>query len=199
MSGVLLVALSGIGAGCLHAISGPDHIAAILPLAVAAQQRAVVVGASWGLGHASGAGLVGAAAIVIGQRFPIATISMVAERAVGVLLIILGIWGLMQLRARTHPTRHDHRHESRAAMHVGLFHGIAGSAQLVGVLPSLFIPTLAGKLLFLSAFGAGSAASMALFAHLAGTTRAVVHHRILLGGSSMLSVVIGVGWIALAA
>ncbi len=197
MNGLLLVASSGIGAGCLHAISGPDHLAAICPLAVVSDQRAALVGASWGLGHASGAGLVGAIAIVLGARFPIDIIAMLAERAVGVLLVTMGIWGAIQIRrAAVARVQTQGAQGARAAMHVGLFHGVAGSAQLVGVLPALFVPSLTGKLLYLGAFGLGSACAMSLFAHVVSTTCVFVHQRVLLAASSAVSVILGLVWMA---
>ena len=50
---VLLVVAAGIVAGLIHVFSGPDHLAAIAPLAMKRQGRAWITGLRWGGGHAS--------------------------------------------------------------------------------------------------------------------------------------------------
>ncbi len=49
----MLPALSGFFAGIAHVASGPDHLAAVAPLAIGKRRSlsAAAIGASWGLGH----------------------------------------------------------------------------------------------------------------------------------------------------
>ncbi|MBC7842928.1 MAG: High-affinity nickel transporter [Gemmatimonadaceae bacterium] len=195
MNAILLVALSGLGAGSLHVVSGPDHLAAVGPLAVVAQRRAALIGASWGLGHASGAVLVGAVAIMLGERVPIRALAAVAEQFVGVLLICLGLAGLRRLRLAAPGVNPSLTHGPRTALHFGVFHGVAGSAHLFGVLPALLVPTLAGKCAFLTAFGVGAALAMTAIAQALGNTRTLVSQRRLSCGASVFSVIVGVVWL----
>ncbi|MBI5362186.1 MAG: High-affinity nickel transporter, partial [Planctomycetes bacterium] len=51
----LLVLAAGLGAGALHALAGPDHLAGVAPFAARAGRRAWRVGVAWGVGHAAGA------------------------------------------------------------------------------------------------------------------------------------------------
>ena len=50
--GTLLV--SGLFAGFVHVVSGPDHLAAIAPYALDAKARAWRAGVRWGFGHSAG-------------------------------------------------------------------------------------------------------------------------------------------------
>ncbi len=50
----MLTVLSAALAGAVHVLSGPDHMAAVAPLAVADRRRGWLAGWTWGLGHASG-------------------------------------------------------------------------------------------------------------------------------------------------
>jgi len=54
----VLAILTGLLAGGVHVLSGPDHLAAVAPLAVQ-DRSAWRSGLRWGLGHSSGVLLVG--------------------------------------------------------------------------------------------------------------------------------------------
>ena len=98
-------ALAGAMAGSLHAVSGPDHLAALLPMALG--QRffsASRVGAVWGIGHGVGASLMGGVAWfvtrstavgkLVGGAGAVETLSEWMELAVGLTLVVIGILGL---------------------------------------------------------------------------------------------------------
>lgn len=98
-------ALAGATAGSLHAVSGPDHLAALLPMALG--QRffsASLVGAVWGIGHGVGASLMGGVAWfvtrstavgkLVGGAGAVETLSEWMELAVGLTLVVIGILGL---------------------------------------------------------------------------------------------------------
>ena len=188
----MFAVLSGLFAGFLHVLSGPDHLVAVAPLAVGRQRRAWSAGLRWGLGHSAGVALVGLSALALREALPLALIASVGERLVGAVLIGVGIWSLRQaLRIQVHVHAHEHdgsRHEHlhvhaadhvhpevavphahpHAAFGIGTLHGLAGSSHLIGVLPSLAFPTRLGSVLYLAAFAAGTVAAMACFSSALG-------------------------------
>mgnify|MGYP001325937977 CR=1 FL=1 len=62
---MVLTALSAALAGAVHVLSGPDHMAAVAPLAMAGRERSWLAGWTWGLGHASGVVVVAALAVLL--------------------------------------------------------------------------------------------------------------------------------------
>lgn len=105
-------------AGTVHVVSGPDHMAAIAPLAAEGKNRAWKIGFRWGLGHASGVLMVGFLSILLREVLPVNLISDWAERLVGVVLIGIGLWGLNKaLSAKIHTHQHDHNGESHSHIH----------------------------------------------------------------------------------
>lgn len=52
----------GVLAGGLHAVSGPDHLAALLPRIMGQKwHKSMRIGATWGLGHGFSATVIGLA------------------------------------------------------------------------------------------------------------------------------------------
>ncbi|KAL9268818.1 Chloroplast protein FOR GROWTH AND FERTILITY 2-like protein [Drosera capensis] len=52
---ILISAWTGFSAGCLHTLSGPEHLAACAPLSIGrTRMESAVVGALWGCGHDAG-------------------------------------------------------------------------------------------------------------------------------------------------
>jgi hypothetical protein len=220
---VLTALLAGLLAGLLHVFAGPDHLAALAPLSLKAGRRAWAVGLRWGLGHSSGVLAVAALAFALRQVVHLEAWSAWGERLVGVAMIGLGLWGLRSLfRERLHA--HEHRHEGRdhvhfhvhrpdvdhsaprahahghAAFWVGTLHGLAGTAHLVGVLPSLALPTGRETASYLAAFATGTIVAMTAFAAVVGAAspgRSERGHRWALGAASALCALTGLAWILL--
>eukprot|EP01038_Epipyxis_sp_PR26KG_P005598 gene5598-7727_t len=92
----------GVLAGGLHAITGPDHLVALLPNTVGkSSMNGVKVGAMWGLGHGLSAILLGVSAFflkgkVSGRFAFVKKLSNLAESAVGLSLIAIGIVGIRE-------------------------------------------------------------------------------------------------------
>ena len=109
--------LAGLLAGSLHVVSGPDHLAAVAPLAVRRPGVGFRVGTLWGLGHASGALAVGALG-VFGRSFvDVQALSSHAELAVGFILAGIGAWALLQSRKVVlHRHEHDHPDEGASSL-----------------------------------------------------------------------------------
>ncbi len=127
-SGALMAFAAGIAAGAIHVMSGPDHLAAVAPLSLSRGRRSWVVGLRWGLGHASGVLLVGAALLVLRHAIDLSAISGWGERVVGAVLVAVGAWGLWRAASRRVHV-HPHSHEPGGAVHVHVHVHAKGSAR----------------------------------------------------------------------
>ena len=210
---MMLVALSGAVAGIFHVLSGPDHLAAVAPLAASDRARGWRAGWTWGIGHASGVMVVAVLAVLLRDALPpLDWISAWGERTVGGALIALGLWSLShaaRLRRTPHAhgaLRHDHVHAQRgprwmrrlghghASFAVGVLHGIAGSSHFFGVLPALALPTPAASFGYIAAFGIGTVAAMTAFAGAVGRIggqRAPLSHHRLMAGTGVAAILVG--------
>ena len=122
----MISVLTGFVAGLIHVLSGPDHLAAVAPLAVEGQRRAWMTGLRWGFGHASGVVLVGVLSLLLRDVLPVDLISSWSERLVGVVLIGIGLWGFRQAFTR-HLHTHEHSHGGHPHVHVHLhLHSLPG-------------------------------------------------------------------------
>lgn len=192
----MFAALAGLAAGFLHVVSGPDHLAAVAPLATDARRTAWRSGFTWGLGHTAGVLVVGLLLIAFRELLPLDALSSWSERIVGAALVGVGLWALWQAR-RVHVHRHDggtphvhvasgrsaplpaaaHDRQHRAAARhahggasfgMGLLHGLAGSSHVFGVLPSLAFAARSDAVQYLAGFGVGAVAAMTAFAAVIG-------------------------------
>ena len=80
---MLAATLAGLTAGLIHVLSGPDHLAAVAPLA-GGRRRAWHAGFLWGLGHSGGVLAVGLLTLALRGALPIDALSSWSERIVGV-------------------------------------------------------------------------------------------------------------------
>jgi len=216
----MFAAFAGLAAGLLHVFSGPDHLAAVAPLAVGfdRQQPALSeissgvagrnrvegwrTGLQWGIGHTTGVLLIAALLLMLREQLPLDAISAYGERLVGVALIAVGAWGCrrawVQWCTGAGPRPHSHVGASFA---MGTIHGIAGSSHLFGVLPALAFSARIDSVLYLAGFGAGAIAGMSAFAAAMGLLASRAgqrHHRRysgLLYASSAAALVIGGFWL----
>lgn len=222
----MLAVISGLAAGVLHVLSGPDHLAAIAPLAVHDPRRSWRAGVRWGLGHSAGVFAVGLLMLAVRELIPFEALSAIGERLVGVVLIGVGLWGIrvaFRLQVHTHAHEHDgsrhahvhlHTHPGRehtraahghphAAFGIGVLHGFAGSAHFLGLLPALAFPTRWESGAYLAFFGIGTVAAMAGFSSLVGFLtvswggRLERNYRGLMFVCSALAVGVGGWWLVL--
>jgi len=213
---MILTLVSGAIAGAFHVLSGPDHLAAVAPLAISSRAQAWRQGWTWGLGHTSGVVVVGLLALALREVLPpVAAISSWSERIVGAALVAVGLWSVFRAlrigrRPHAHDGRtHDHTHVQRgpawarrlghphASFALGLLHGAAGSSHVLGVIPALALPSTVQALAYLAAFGAGSVAAMVAFAALVGVVRgwgARGVERALMGVCGVLALAVGATW-----
>src|SRR3981081_2187929 len=173
--------------GMQHALEA-DHIAAVSSIAARRTDVGDIVrhGLTWGLGHTLTLFAFAGLAILLGHAIP-EHFARPIETAVGVMLIGLGghvLWRLWRDRVHFHShghgegTGHIHAHShagetlphigaSHAHAHgfrwrtllVGLMHGMAGSAALLGLAASQASSPAAG-LGFVALFGIGSMIGM---------------------------------------
>ncbi|MBY0497118.1 MAG: High-affinity nickel transporter [Cyanobacteria bacterium] len=184
---------TGLAAGILHVFSGPDHLAAVAPLAVDRSRNQWSVGLQWGAGHTAGVLIIAAALLVLRERLPLEAIAAYSERIVGVALIAVGLWGIRSACVPRGASVHTHARKSFA---FGTLHGLAGSSHLFGVLPALAFAVRADAVVYLAGFGIGAIVAMAVFA--AGVGLVAIRFgqfKGLLYASSATALVIGGVWL----
>lgn len=188
--------LLGLALGMRHATDA-DHVVAVS--AIASRERspasAVMVGLSWGIGHALSIFLAGGAIILFGIVVP-PELGLGLELVVAGILIALGIANLGGFTQR----RHEHAaHSPRSAFQslgVGLAHGLAGSAA-VALLVLASIQRPEQSFAYLLVFALGTAGGMVLLTSvvalpLAYTSRRFANaHTLLTRGAGVLSLAVG--------
>jgi sulfite exporter TauE/SafE len=112
----------GFLAAAIHVLAGPDHLAAIAPLALNTKFKPWMIGMSWGIGHLLGMLGIGVLFFFFKELIPVEFISANSERIVGILLIAIGLWAIARLYYNTksqHKHAHTHRDETgNAFVHV---------------------------------------------------------------------------------
>lgn len=217
----MLLLLTGLFAGFFHVLSGPDHLAAVSPIAVENKKSSWKIGLKWGIGHTGGVYLVGILLLIFREFIPINLLASYSEKIVGFILIVIGVWGLQKIfRKNIHEHEHDgsrHYHlkkvekktatnkqnhfHSHTAMAVGILHGFAGSSHLLGVLPALALPTKNEAVIYLLAFGIGTILAMVSFSQVLGivsykfSEKSTSLYRRLGYSFSSIAIIVGVFWI----
>jgi hypothetical protein len=187
---------AGLAAGLLHVFSGPDHLAAVAPLAADGDRNHWRTGLQWGFGHTAGVLMIATLLLIVREQLPLEAISAYSERIVGVALIAVGSWGIWKA-SRTTIKTHSHAGTSFA---MGTVHGLAGSSHLFGVVPALAFSARADSILYLAGFGSGAIVGMSAFAagmgmlsvRFGGSPR---RYRGLIYASSAAALVVGGFWL----
>ena len=102
---------AGIAASVLHVISGPDHLAAVAPLAIETRRKVWKIGLFWGFGHLTGMLLIGLLFLLFREYIPLEQISEHSEQLVGIVLIIIGLWALYNIFWKNKIHKHPHVHD----------------------------------------------------------------------------------------
>jgi hypothetical protein len=220
MLGVYGGLLLGVLLGLRHAFE-PDHLAAVSTLVADRRnpQAGLLVGAVWGLGHSASLLAVGGALTLLERRLT-PSLEQSFECLVAVMLVALGLRSLFLAArkgvagpARVHVHgQHQHVHPAPAFGHlhlsrwtfaprplaIGLVHGLAGSGALTALVLAR-MPTVAARLVYITLFGLGSAAGMALLSGLAGLSLHIVRpsaewKRGLLLSTGTVSLSLGCWW-----
>ncbi|CAE7939182.1 NGLY1 [Symbiodinium sp. KB8] len=169
----LLAAGCGAGAGALHTLSGPDHLAALAPLALRVRKgpgAAFRTGMFWGSGHVAGQLLLGSGLLLL-SRSPLfrfmnsfqfgGLAEQLATLAVGFVLMTIGALGIKESREWDEDQNPESAHTSFSwkTFGTGMLSGMHPDALLL-CLPALTLPTRSAGLIFLASFGAGSMLAM---------------------------------------
>jgi hypothetical protein len=115
---------AGLLAGCLHTLTGPDHLAALTPLAVGpSRMQNALMGALWGLGHNTGQILFGLIFVLLRDKLPfnMEIISQWGQGIVGATLVIIGVMGWLEGRAMAEGRGHAHSHSHGLPFGLGNF------------------------------------------------------------------------------
>ena len=182
------------GLGVMHAMDA-DHIMVISNFIGQRPNLKQSLGysARWAVGHGTALLVAGFFVFILGRAIPTG-LSEMAEHAVGVVLIALGIWVFWDLhRKKTHlhfhqhddlPYHahwHSHAHDSKthhrtdthkhrhSAVMIGLLHGTAGSAPLLALIPLTQIASPWLGLAYLLIFALGVLISMMVFGGVLGS------------------------------
>lgn len=202
----LLPLLTAFVTGFTHALA-PDHVAAVTTFVSRrpSPREALRFGARWGMGHSASVMLAGGVLILFDVTVP-EGIARNLERAVGVMLFGLGVWLLWSLAhglAHRHEEVHAHdgdHGDRKGSFFVGMAHGLAGTAPLIGVIPVAFIEPRSAAFGYLAIFSIGTIAAMALFAGGAGAALAATNRTrpraalALRFGAAVGSTVLGAVW-----
>lgn len=213
----------GFSLGLLHAFDA-DHIMAVSGLSMQSTEtpgrRLMVVRTAryclrWALGHGGVLLAITIALIGFDRQLP-AVVPALAERAVGLMLIALGVWiivttwrsriGLRLHRHGDHVHMHlsaddNGRHDHRPVL-LGMTHGLAGSAPFLALLPVLGTRSYTLAIAYMLLFCTGVVAAMLVFGFCLGHvqsalarlgTRVLHGSRLLLGAAS---VGFGIYWLA---
>eukprot|EP00658_Telonema_sp_P-2_P048341 TRINITY_DN3677_c0_g1_i2.p1 TRINITY_DN3677_c0_g1~~TRINITY_DN3677_c0_g1_i2.p1 ORF type:complete len:298 (-),score=63.27 TRINITY_DN3677_c0_g1_i2:560-1366(-) len=214
----------GFAAGGLHAITGADHLAALLPGCMGKRWWiSYKLGLGWGFGHGLGAILFGCLvmllkAMLLGSEHTVVALQGRGDAVVGLTLVLIGLNGVRKAKwwhrsssnqqevvdpeaITVHP-RVEH-HENGATVSMGIVHGFTGTGHLLGVFPALTLPSLISSTVYLAAFCTGTFLLMALFTALVGelSMRAAMKFRLpnlpqVCGVvSSVIAILMGVAWI----
>lgn len=188
--------LFGLVYAAIHVVTGPDHLAAVGPLAINARMRSWIIGMAWGIGHVVGMLLIGTLFLLFREFINVEAISSNSEFLVGFLLIGIGLWALIRFikdkkreakgklhihtnaegdkYAHFHVAKGSHHHQNSGkktigiSLGIGVLHGLAGVSHLIGLLPTLAFSSNTESLLYLTGFGIGTILAMVLFSLLLG-------------------------------
>ena len=176
---LVAAAAAGGALGVRHALE-TDHLAAITTLVEGDPDRSpVLVGASWGVGHATPIALLGVTFLALGLRLP-PGVALAVEGLVAVALVAFGlrmvlvVTGHWSRRQHSHAPAGNHRHLQvgplsigtghghlhRESALVGVLHGLAGSGALVVAMVAAS-PSIGGALAFLAGFAVLTVGTMA--------------------------------------
>jgi len=175
----------GFIAALLHVLSGPDHLAAVTPLALERKNKYWKIGMAWGLGHVLGMLLIGVLFYFLKEIIPVNRVSQYSEKFVGFMLITIGLWAIYRInkpKKLTYPHSHKaiiHIHPASNETHshdevkpnnnvllsfgIGIVHGFAGVSHFILMLPVLGYQSKWQSLEYMIGFAIGIVAAMVLY------------------------------------
>ncbi|KAG6517540.1 uncharacterized protein LOC122055925 [Zingiber officinale] len=191
---LLSSAWTGFFAGCLHTLSGPDHLAALAPLSIGRSKiESAIVGALWGCGHDAGQMIFGLLFLLLKDRLHIEIIRTWGTRVVGLTLLVIGSMGIRE--ASEVPTSYvaletgeyiaepsvassaGKKKIGFATFATGIVHGLQPDALMM-VLPALALPSRLAGAAFLCMFLVGTVFAMGSYTVFIGSCTEALKERV---------------------
>ncbi|KAE8724715.1 Glycerate dehydrogenase isoform 1 [Hibiscus syriacus] len=213
---LLSSAVPGLFAGCLHTLSGPDHLAALAPLSIGrTRMESTAVGALWGCGHDASQVIFGLLFLLLKDRLHIEIIRTWGTRVVGLTLLVIGAMGIKEAsevptpcvalengqcdvsiyEALENPT--VGKKNSFSTFATGIVHGLQPDALMM-VLPALTLPSRLDGAAFLIMFLLGTVVAMGSYTVFIGSCSQSLKDRVpritemLTWASSLVAIALGV-------
>ncbi|KAK7310542.1 hypothetical protein RJT34_08109 [Clitoria ternatea] len=213
---LLSSAWTGFFAGCLHTLSGPDHLAALAPLSIGrTRMESAAVGALWGCGHDAGQVIFGLIFLILKDRLHIEIIRTWGTRVVGLTLLIIGAMGIKEASEVPTPCVALENGECDvnvyesldnptvgkkkigfATFATGIVHGLQPDALMM-VLPALALPSRLAGAAFLIMFLIGTVIAMGSYTVFIGSCSQALKDRVpritekLTWASSLIAIALG--------
>lgn len=214
---LLTSAWTGFFAGCLHTLSGPDHLAALAPLSIGrTRMESAAVGALWGCGHDAGQVIFGLLFLLLKDRLHIEIIRTWGTRVVGLTLLVIGAMGIKEASEVPTPcvalengecdvsdeyeNSIDNQKKKKigfATFATGIVHGLQPDALMM-VLPALALPSRLAGAAFLGMFLVGTVISMGSYTVFIGSCSQALKERVpritekLTWASSLIAIALGI-------
>eukprot|EP01018_Ginkgo_biloba_P024106 Gb_01255 [translate_table: standard] len=210
-------AWTGLVAGCLHTLTGPDHLAALAPLSIGrTRMESAAVGALWGCGHDAGQVIFGIIFLLLKDKLHIELLRTWGARVVGMTLLVIGAMGIKEasdipapcvaldggdcqvsIMESAETMRSDKKNLGFATFATGIVHGLQPDALLM-ILPALALPSRLAGAAFLCMFLLGTVMAMGSYTAFIGSCSNALKKRIpritegLSWGSSLIAIAFGV-------
>ncbi|XP_031250493.1 uncharacterized protein LOC116108384 isoform X1 [Pistacia vera] len=214
---LLSSAWTGFFAGCLHTLSGPDHLAALAPLSIGRTRlESAAVGALWGCGHDAGQVIFGLLFLLLKDRLHIEIIRNWGTRVVGLTLLAIGAMGIREASEIPTPCVALENGECDVSVYeslenpavvkkkiglatfaTGIVHGFQPDALMI-VLPALALPSRLAGTAFLIMFLLGTVVAMGSYTVFLGSCSQALKDRVpritekLTWASSIIAMALGV-------
>ncbi|KAM3270728.1 hypothetical protein P3S67_028930 [Capsicum chacoense] len=195
---LLSSAWTGFFAGCLHTLSGPDHLAALAPLSIGrTRMESAAVGALWGCGHDAGQLIFGLLFLLLKDRLHIEVIRTWGTRVVGFTLLVIGAMGIKEASEVHSPYVALENGNSEVSVYegidtpvigkkkkvgfatfaTGIVHGLQPDALLI-ILPALALPSRLAGAAFLGMFLVGTVMAMGSYTVFIGSCSQALKDRV---------------------
>ncbi len=135
--------ISGLILGFSHVFAGPDHLAAITPLAIENRLKAWLIGLFWGIGHTIGLLFLGAIFIFLKETVSLNIISEYGSKVIGIVIIFIGIWSIYKIKFNNKSEGNHilnvktNKQNIITSFFIGIIHGISGVAHIMALSISL--------------------------------------------------------------
>lgn len=194
---LLSSAWTGFFAGCLHTLSGPDHLAALAPLSIGrTRMESAAVGALWGCGHDAGQVIFGLIFLLLKDQLHIEVLRTWGTRVVGLTLLVIGAMGIREAsevptpcvalengecdvnvyESLDNPTV-GKKKVGFATFATGIVHGLQPDALMM-VLPALALPSRLAGAAFLIMFLLGTVVAMGSYTVFIGSCSQALKDRV---------------------